>query len=149
MPSQARSIKLQRRALLLLPMAGLIYAVTRSQTGAHGFDDVHTVDINTAKALLAAGGVLLDVREQAAYEAKHIAGALLAPLATLPSLSAGGLIAKTAHIVVYCGDGSTLGPRAAHTLTQAGFTHVANLEHGLPGWVDAGLPVESGAGKRV
>ncbi|WP_374489431.1 rhodanese-like domain-containing protein [Zoogloea sp.] len=125
-------------------MAGLIYAVTRSQTGAHGFDDVHTVDINTAKALLAAGGVLLDVREQAAYEAKHIAGAL-----TLPSLSAGGLIAKTANIVVYCGDGSTLGPRAAHTLTQAGFTHVANLEHGLPGWVDAGLPVESGAGKRV
>jgi len=47
-------------------------------------------------------------------------------------------------VIVYCGDGSTRGPEAAHLLAQAGFTQAANLRPGFSGWRDAGLPTERG-----
>ena len=50
-------------------------------------------------------------------------------------------VAKTQPIVVYCGEGSNLGPRAADALSQAGYTQVANLQSGIEGWRRAGLPV--------
>lgn len=50
-------------------------------------------------------------------------------------------VAKTQPIVVYCAEGSNLGPRAADALSQAGYTQVANLQSGIEGWRRAGLPV--------
>lgn len=58
-----------------------------------------------------------------------------------PARLAGMAVAKTQPIVVYCGEGSNLGPRAAHALFQAGYPQVANLQSGIEGWRRAGLPV--------
>lgn len=137
-----------RRALLIWPVvAGAIFLVTRGKEDKVALK-VQEVMLDEANALVAAGALVLDVRNRAAYEGRHIAGALLAPLDELPRLMAGALAyAKSMPILVYCGDGSTLGPRGTHALNAAGFGQAVNLKPGISGWASAGLPVESGAGK--
>jgi rhodanese-related sulfurtransferase len=137
-----------RRNFLLLPLlAGGVYLATRQDEQVRA-PNVKEIMLEEAKALIAAGAVVLDVRERAAYEAKHIAGALLAPLDQLPRLAVGSLAyAKNMPFVVYCGDGSTLGPRGAQTLNTAGFNGAVNLKPGITGWAAAGLPIEHGPGK--
>ena len=105
--------------------------------------DIKEVSLPEAKALIDGGALVIDVRYQAVSAAAHIAGALLIPLEALPARMAEIESAKALPIVVYCGDGSTLGPEAAHLLTQAGFTQVVNLKPGFSGWREAGLPVKS------
>ncbi len=138
-----------RRAILLLPLAaGALYVFGQS-------DDLPDLNIKEvlleeARALIATGALVLDVRERAAYEAKHLPGALLAPLDALPKLVLGSLAyAKTMPILVYCGDGSSLGPRGTHALNSAGFAQAVNLKPGVQGWAAAGLPIEQGAGKHA
>ena len=69
---------------------------------------------------------------------------MLIPLEVLAAHLSKLEAAKTQSIVVYCGNGTTLGPRAAQILTEAGFSHVVNLEPGFEGWRAAGLPVVAG-----
>jgi rhodanese-related sulfurtransferase len=91
-------------------------------------------------ALIEAGALVIDVRDS---PKTHLPNALLIPLETLaahlPKLEA----AKAKSIVVYCGNGTTLGPRAVHVLKQAGFAHAVNLAPGIEGWRAANLPVVS------
>ena len=51
--------------------------------------------------------------------------------------------------MVYCGDGTTLGPEGTHILNKAGFAGAVNLKPGIQGWAAAGLPIEQGKGKKV
>ncbi len=138
----------KRRALILWPLAaGALFLATRDRHDAASLN-VREVLLDEAKTLIAAGAIVLDVRDKVAYEARHIAGALLAPLEELPRLMASTLAhAKASSVVVYCGDGSTLGPRGTHALNSGGFAGAVNLKPGISGWADAGLPVESGVGK--
>jgi rhodanese-related sulfurtransferase len=111
-----------------------------------GHDDfqINEVSAAQAKVLIDAGALVIDVRDVAVATAKHIPGALFIPLEALPARIPALEAATTQPIVVYCGDGSTLGPRAAEMLNKAGYTQAVNLKSGLSGWQDAGLPTKSG-----
>ena len=139
-----------RRALLLLPLAaGGLYLLSHDRTPRVRVE-IKEVLLDEAKLLISAGALVLDVRERAAYEARHIPGALLAPLGELPSLLAGSLAyAKAKSIIVYCGNGSTLGPDGTRVLVATGFAGAVNLRPGIQGWAEAGLPVEKGRGRQA
>jgi rhodanese-related sulfurtransferase len=147
--SSASDVSSTRRLLLTLPLvAGGLILFGRSSK--HAEFNVKEVLVEEARLLVAAGALVIDVRERAAYEAKHIAGALLAPVATLSAAIPASLEgARTQPVVVYCGDGAALGPEGTHVLNKAGFLQAVNLKPGIQGWVAAGLPIESGKGKQA
>ena len=149
MIASASNANSTRRLLLTLPLVGGgLFLLGRSPKNPEF--NVKEVLVEEAKLLIAAGALVIDVRERAAYEAKHIAGALLAPVATLSAAIPASLEgARTQPVVVYCGDGTALGPEGTHLLNKAGFTQAVNLKPGIQGWVSAGLPIESGKGKQA
>ena len=105
--------------------------------------DVREVTVPEARALVDAGALVIDVRERDKSAASHVPGALLIPLdllaSNLPKIEA----YKGKAIVVYCGNGSTLGPEATQLLNKAGYAQAVNLKEGIEGWRRAGLPVRS------
>jgi rhodanese-related sulfurtransferase len=132
----------------LFPLLILLIVVMWFSTGrnhpasTHSFD-VNNVSVSDAKALLDAGALVIDVREQDKFNARHIPGALLVPLAILRlGIPASLSSPKDRPVLVYCDDGVSSGPESADLLTKGGFTHVANLESGFEGWDRAGFPVE-------
>ena len=149
MIASASNANSTRRLLLTLPLVGGgLFLLGRSPKNPEF--NVKEVLVEEAKLLIAAGALVIDVRERAAYEAKHIAGALLVPVATLSAAIPASLEgARTQPVVVYCGDGTALGPEGTHLLNKAGFTQAVNLKPGIQGWVSAGLPIESGKGKQA
>ena len=84
--------------------------------------------------------LVVDVREPGEYGAGHILGARNVPLA---QIDGSGELArrKEKPLIVYC-DGGERASRAVGALKKLGFTRVVNLSGGLPGWQQAGLPVE-------
>jgi glyoxylase-like metal-dependent hydrolase (beta-lactamase superfamily II)/rhodanese-related sulfurtransferase len=88
--------------------------------------------------------IVLDVREREAYMAGHIPGARLLPRGQLELRVNSELPDPTARIVTCCEFGriSTL---AAMTLRTMGFQHVAALDGGMKGWIEAGHLLRAGA----
>jgi rhodanese-related sulfurtransferase len=84
---------------------------------------------------------LLDVREERAFRAGHVPGAIHLPRGQLELRADGVLPDPTARIVTYCelGKISTL---AASTLRTMGYTHVVALDGGFEAWSKVGYPVE-------
>ncbi len=108
---------------------------------------VESVAPKDAFEQVAAGkAVLLDVREPVEWE-QHIGGAVQVPRGLLEfaadptsprhkaELDPGG------RVIVYCRSGARAA-LAALTLKTMGFDDVANLEGGIAGWKEAGLPVD-------
>jgi rhodanese-related sulfurtransferase len=120
-------------AILVLAFAVAISALTQRQA--------FEVKELSAEEVRAISAVVIDVRDRATSASAHIPGALLIPLETLVAQVHAHGIAKDARLVVYCGDGSLLGPRGAHLLTQAGYTNVVNLKGGIQAWQTAGFAV--------
>ena len=133
---KTETIELRHTLAWLLLLAAAVFA---SMPG-NRHSDVRQVDVHEAKALIDAGALVIDVRERAVAANAHLPGALLMPLEALAANLARIEAAQAGAIVVYCGDGSTRGPEAAHLLTQAGFIQTVNLRPGLEGWRRAGLP---------
>jgi rhodanese-related sulfurtransferase len=79
----------------------------------------------TARAIVADGGRLVDVRTESEYAAGHIEGARNIPLQVLPQRTA-ELEPKDDWVVVYCRSGSR-SAQAAGILADGGFTHVFDL----------------------
>jgi rhodanese-related sulfurtransferase len=113
------------------------------------------------------GAVYLDVRTEAEFEAGHPAGARNVPVlffdpATRQPTPNPDFVAtversfpRTTKLLVGCQSG-VRSLRACELLAQAGFTDVTNVQGGfggarepsgriVPGWRDAGLPVETGS----
>jgi rhodanese-related sulfurtransferase len=120
-----------------------------------------TASPEETQALLAEGYVYVDVRTEAEFSAGHPPGALNVPVSSagapnpdfVPVLERA--LGKDAKIVVGCKSGPR-SRRAADALARAGFMDVVEMPAGfgggrdefgrpLPGWVDQGLPVETGA----
>jgi rhodanese-related sulfurtransferase len=78
-----------------------------------------------ARALVASGARLVDVRTPGEYQSAHIEGALNVPLDQLSARMA-ELGPKDGAIVVYCQSGGRSGS-AASMLRSAGFTRVSDL----------------------
>lgn len=89
--------------------------------------------------------VLLDVREQEAFAAGHVPGAINIPRGQLELRVNGILQDPGQRIVVYCELGiiSTL---AAATLKDMGFDRAVALDGGFKAWVAAGHPQQSSPG---
>jgi len=142
-----------RRLLIAAPLAaGVLYLLGRSDGSGESRPpfDVKEVLLEEARALIAAGAWVVDVRTRAAYEARHLPGAVLAPLSSLEEvIPAAFAAARELPIVVYCGDGRSIGPEGTHLLNKAGFAGAVNLRPGIQGWANAGLPIEKGEGRRA
>ena len=131
-----------RHVISFLLLAAVI--ALSALTSRHPVPDVREVSTQEAQVLMAAGAVVIDVRDKAVSDRAHLPGALLIPIEVLEARLTKLEVAKSADIVVYCGDGSTLGPRAASTLNRAGYAKAVSLKSGFQGWSAAGLPVASG-----
>src|SRR5215475_10962069 len=110
--------------------------------------------------------VYLDVRTPEEFDAGHPAGAcnvpvlLLDPATRRPRPNSDFLVVVQRHLapatrlLVGCQSG-TRSQHACELLAEAGYTDLANVRGGFggsedtPGWKEAGLPVESGAGGRL
>jgi rhodanese-related sulfurtransferase len=98
-----------------------------------------------AVAAIARGAVVIDVRTRDAYAEGHITGAISMPLEELQRRAPELAAATTTEYIVYCGNGSNLGPQAARALTAAGHPAARNLPAGYSGWKAAGQAVATGA----
>lgn len=86
-----------------------------------------------------AGAVVIDVRDQAAWDAGHLPGALHIARAELTA-RAPIEVPPNAEIVVYCwGPGCNGATRAALALSLAGY-HVREMLGGFEYWVREGFP---------
>ena len=117
------------------------------------------------------GARYLDVRTDQEFEAGHPAGALHVPVIVVdpatrqprpnPDFVAAvaALVPSTTKLLVGCQSGPR-SERACELLAAAGYTDLTNVQGGfggardglgrvvVPGWRDAGLPVETGPAKR-
>lgn len=85
---------------------------------------------------LAAGWMLLDVRTDDEWDQGRVAGAVHIPMDQLPSR----LDEVGDRVVCMCAVGARSG-RVAEYLNAQGYQAV-NLDGGIYGWADAGLPLE-------
>lgn len=98
------------------------------------------VDPQTANLLRERDDVLLiDVREQAEYDAGHIPGITLIPMGEIPNRLAD--IPKDKTVIVSCQSGGR-SRQVASFLQEQGFTNIHDLDGGFSAWERAGLPVE-------
>ena len=85
--------------------------------------------------------VVVDVREQGEYAAGHITGSRHIPQGQLESRLKELDKVKSRPIIVTCATGSR-SRAAAALLEKQGYAEVYNLQGGLAGWRQAGMPVE-------
>ena len=84
---------------------------------------------------------LLDVRTTSEWEQDgHLENATLIPHTQLESQEDELPENKDALILLYCRSGNR-SQDAAQTLLDMGFTNLIELESGINGWKDAGMPV--------
>lgn len=87
--------------------------------------------------------VILDVRDEALYDAEHLPGAISLPRAAIELEIDEVVPDQDTHIIAHCG-GNTRGSLSAHTLQIMGYKNASVLTGGFRGWVAAGLPTEKG-----
>lgn len=119
--------------LLMLFMSGCL-----SNGGAWERVDVEAFDeaINGDN-----GGFLLDVRTTSEWEQDgHLANATLIPHSDLEEREDELPTEKDTLILLYCRSGNR-SQDAAQTLLDMGFTNLIELESGINGWKNAGMPV--------
>jgi phage shock protein E len=84
---------------------------------------------------------LLDVRTQTEWEQDgHLENATLIPHRELEEREGELPSEKDTMILLYCRSGNR-SQDAAQTLVDLGFTNIIELETGINGWKDAGMPV--------
>lgn len=106
------------------------------------------ITVEQAKALYDQGVTFLDARLDEEYNAERISGAqqlttAMFGLSEPPAIL--NMLDPAAPVVIYCSGGDC---DASHSvgirLQQAGFERIHVMLDGLPGWKNAGHPVETG-----
>ena len=128
----------------VLFLAVFLWFFSSQQFDFRGSERVPEISVQEAAAARARGAVVIDVRARSAYENGHIAGAVAVPLEELKRRAAEFAAMKDRELVVYCGDGSTLGPQGTKALNDAGRPDAKNLSGGYSSWKAAGQPVAIG-----
>ena len=120
-----------------LALAGLGVALTRGSNAT-----VTTVSVHDLFAAIGQepAPTLLDVREPHEFEAGHVEGALLMPLARTVEMAIAAGLPKDAPVYVFCRSGNR-SLQAAQALVAAGYEDVRNVDGGIIAWTAAGLPV--------
>ena len=118
--------------LLLLFLSGCTSAQTWERVDVEAFEQA-LIDSPDA--------FLLDVRTTSEWEQDgHLENATLIPHTQLESQEGELPENKDALILLYCRSGNR-SQDAAQTLLDMGFTNLIELESGINGWKDAGMPV--------
>ncbi len=99
------------------------------------------VDVKTAAEYRAEGAFILDVREVDEWNAGHIPGATLIPLADLPARLSE--VPKDQDVVVVCRSGNR-SARGRDILLRAGYERVTSMGGGMNAWAAAGYDVITG-----
>jgi sulfur-carrier protein adenylyltransferase/sulfurtransferase len=96
-------------------------------------------EVGTAEAIRLAdqGFHVIDVREQSEWDAGHVAGATLLPMAVVADRIIEVAPDRDARILLHCAVGARSG-RAASWLVQLGYTNVVNLKAPINEWKDRG-----------
>jgi rhodanese-related sulfurtransferase len=123
-----------------VPLAALVVAFIIYSVAGDRHPNVKDVSVSEARELIAAGAVVVDVRDKSASGSSHINGALLIPFEGLADRMSEVSVDKSAPIVVYCNEGTNRGPRGTALLNEAGYTQAVNLKTGIEGWRAANLP---------
>ena len=97
------------------------------------------VSVDQAYQAYQDGAFLLDVREQAEWDAFHIPGATLIPLGQLADRLAE--VPTDREIVVVCRSGNR-SQSGRDILLQAGLTDVTSMSGGVTAWSNAGYPID-------
>jgi rhodanese-related sulfurtransferase len=92
-----------------------------------------------ASEAVAAGAVLIDVREKSEYDEAHIPGSVLIPLGELSARL--DEVPTDRDVYVHCRMGGR-SARAVDYLRAVGRPNSYNVTGGIEAWEDAGLPVE-------
>lgn len=105
---------------------------------------VKEVQPNEASALVSQDSSIqfVDVREPHEWAKVHAVGVNLIPLGDLPERVEE--LDKSRPVLCICARGGR-SMKACEFLMSAGFSDVTNVAEGTTGWVEAGLPTESGA----
>jgi rhodanese-related sulfurtransferase len=111
---------------------------------SRGFAAIGPAD---AVRLVNAGALVIDVRDQKAYETGHIIDSRSIPAAEVAQRAESLKKFKEKPVVVYC-DSGFASSGAAKALKAQGFTKVVSLRGGLQSWLQENLPVVKGAPKK-
>ncbi len=101
--------------------------------------EIREVDTAGAAALIAAGAVVLDVRETDEYDQGALADSIHIPRGHLESQVESRIVDRRAPIVVTCAAG-VRSVFAARTLAELGYTDVVSMAGGFGKWKDEGRP---------
>jgi rhodanese-related sulfurtransferase len=102
---------------------------------------VPAIDVNQLRQRLTAepAPFLLDVREPWEYQAGHVPGARLIPLAELEDRASE--VPRDQPILAICHSGQR-SLAAAGYLLHLGYSSVSNVDGGTAAWIERGYPIE-------
>lgn len=125
----------------------LAFSLALAASEGHAPDNVagaKTITPAEAKALFEKEVIFIDVRGEQDFDAGRIPGAVHLSLnGTLTEASLAREISKTDEVVFYCnGVKCKLSSQACANALSWGFTKVYYFREGMPGWTQAGYPVE-------
>lgn len=103
---------------------------------------VKEVSVDETREHLAAGAILVDVREDKEWEAGHAADARHMGRGVIERDIVERVPDKSSELILYCGGGyrSAL---AADNLQKMGYTNVRSMAGGWKAWNEAGAPTET------
>ena len=99
--------------------------------------EITEVDTAAAADHIAAGAIVLDVREPDEYDQGALPDAIHLPRGHLEAQVEGKLLDKNAKVVIYCA-GGVRSAFAAKTMQELGYTDVSSLIGGFGKWKDEG-----------
>jgi len=102
-------------------------------------NEITEIDTATAAERIAAGALVLDVREPDEYDQGALPDAVHIPRGHLEAQVEGRLLDKNAPVVVYCA-GGVRSAFAARTLQELGYAEVLSVAGGFGKWKDEGRP---------
>lgn len=102
---------------------------------------VREIDVEEARKRVAAGAVLIDVREDNEWDAAHAGGAIHVGKGVIERDIEKRIPDKSAEIILYCGGGyrSAL---AAKAIGEMGYSNVSSMAGGWRAWQAAGGDIE-------
>ncbi len=103
--------------------------------------DVPEIGVEELERRLAAGAMLIDVREPDEYAQVRVPGGILVPLQTVPDRLADVPTDGTFYVI--CAKGGRSREAAEFLITEG--RDAVNVSGGTTAWVEAGLPTNSGS----
>lgn len=128
-----------------VPPAGEVHACSATPSLAENTNP--WIDATDARGLLGDPSVMfVDCRPPDQYQSGHISGALSLPSDSVLRGTALTQLQSAQTIIAYCDarGGCESSHRLAARLRELGLPDVRILRDGLPGWLSAGYPAESG-----